>query len=163
MEQELAQNMHLLHTMQMNPPGPGDWMHADSESNLVSQEHVGYQYHTIMQHKDVSTNGKQHSHSRAMSRTKSPAAPNSTGRADSLTDDDTNLKSPTSRDSPLSLPTAGKRHAQQSKSEEREASQRQFGFRLPGEPLASQELNSALTSPRRRSLDSSTSSMEQLL
>lgn len=163
MEQELAQGMHLLHTMRMNPPGSGDWMHADSESNLVSQENVGYLYHTIMHHKDAS-NGKQCCHNSAMSHTRSLVAPNvNCGRADSPRDDDMNLKSSTSSDSPLPLPTAGKKQVRNSTNNEGEASQRHFGFRLPGEPLTSQELNSASTSPRQRSVDSSSSSMEHLL
>ena len=148
MEQELAQGMHLLHTMRANLPGPGDWMHADSESNLVSQENVGYQYHTVMHRKDASTTEKQCSHTRADS-------PRNDGKA---------LKNPASSDSPLPLPTAGRKCVQKSTKNEGEVSQHQFGFRLPGEvPLTSQELNSASTTPRQRSVDSSSSSMEHLL
>lgn len=164
MEQELAQGMHLLHVMRMNSPGPGDWMHADSESNLVSQDNVGYQ--TVERHKPASTNGKKCSHSTTVHcthHTTSPAVPNlHLARANSQRVEGMNLMRPAYSDSPLLPPTAGKRHDESSKStkDKGETSPQQFVFSLPGEAMSSQEMNSASTSPLQPSLNSSASSAE---
>ena len=148
MEQELAQGMHLLHTMRMNSPGPGDWMRADSESNLVSQDDVGYQYQTVEHHSPASTDGKvSHSHAlpnTCVNITRNPAVPNPT-KSDSRMVEGTNLVSPTHTDSPLLSPAAGsyKRHAENPKptKNEEEPSMQKFVFNLPGEAV--EEMNRA--------------------
>lgn len=142
MEQELAQGMHLLHTMRMNPPGSGDWMRADSESNLVSQENVGYQYPTVV-HRNRSE-GKKVYQSSAVENTchrRNPAVSNLqlTNTGSRMTEDMSTM-SPAYSDSPLLSPMGGScKRQENSKSTQDtvEPTLQQFVFSLPGEAVAS--------------------------
>ena len=169
MEQELAQGMHLLHTMRMNPPGSGDWMRADSESNLVSQENVGYQNPTVV-HCNPSE-GKKVYQSSAVGSTcqrRCPAVSNLhlTNTGSRMTED-MSIMSPAYSDSPLLSPMAGSCKRQEnsrSTQDKVEPTLQQFVFSLPGEAVASQDMmNSASTidSPLQRSVNSSASSAKE--
>lgn len=163
MEQELAQGMHLLQTMRLNPPGSGDWMHADSESNLVPQENVGYQYPTVVHHNR--SEGKKVYQSSAVGNTchrRNPAVSNlHLTNAGSRMTEDMSIMSPADSDSPLLSPMAGSCKRQEnsrSTQEKADPTPQQFLFSLPGEAVASQDMmNSASTiaSPLQWSVNSS--------
>ena len=117
-------------------------MRADSESNLVSQENVGYQYPTVVHHNR--SEGKKVYQSSAVENTchrRNPAVSNLqlTNTGSQMTEDMSTM-SPAYSDSPLLSPMGGScKRQENSKSTQDtvEPTLQQFVFSLPGEAVAS--------------------------